>query len=324
MSKSKRHSEPKAHHFNPRMLQRRFTDKEGRLYFYNKRLPERGVRSSTPKKRFVERHLHTQYLDSGERDFSVEHGLSRLESEANGIIKKIVEKARLGKVPYLTAQEKETFDKFFYFQWKRVPDFLNERLPDHKIDGVILDGIEGHKAAGEELSPELQNIKNDPRTMSRIRHNLRAMAIGDSRGPVYEESLRRLAEMGLVITAIYDPNGSFIIGSRPILEIRDPEQSPDSDPSDMFLPLASDVAVQPYYFSHLSKEQVELMIASSDFIREINKAIMEQSTIVAGRSRELITSLVDGEKSSKHETVTQTNRIVGPGGRIYFRRNFLV
>ena len=314
-------SNPKRHHFNAEMLQSRFTDEEGRLYFYDKRIPEKGVQRSIPKNVFVENQLHTQYLDSGEKDFSIEEELSRLEGKANEVIKKIVEKARSGKVPYLTSQEKETFDTFFYFQWKRVPDFLNERLPDHKIDEVILDGIKDHKAAGEELSPELQNIKNDPRTMSRIRHNLRARAIGDSRGPVYEESLRRLAEMGLIITAIYDPNGSFIIGSHTILEIRDPEPSPDSDPSDMFLPLASDVVVQPYYFSHLSKEQVELMIAGSDFIREINKAIMEQSTIVAGRSRELITSLVNGEKSSKHETVTQTSRIVGPDGRIYFRRN---
>ena len=121
---------------------------------------------------------------------------------------------------------------------------------------------------------------------------MKAMAIGDSRGPVYEESLRRLAEMGLIITAIYDPNDGFIIGSRPILEIRDPEQAPDSDPSDMLLPLAYEVAVQPYYFSYLSKGQVELTIASSDFIWEVNKAIMEQSTVIAGRSSELIASLV--------------------------------
>lgn len=149
------------------------------------------------------------------------------------------------------------------------------------------------------------------------------MAIGDSRGSVYEESLRRLAEMGLIITAIYDPNESFILGSRSVLEIHDPEQAPDSDPSDMLLPLAYDVAVQPYYFSHLSKEQVELTTANSGFIWEVNKAIVEQSTMVAGRSRELITSLVDSEKSYNHGTSTQINRIVGPGGRIYFRQNFL-
>ena len=308
-------NEPKNQHYNAIMSQERFTDKEGRLYFYSKRIPEKGILQSIPKKLFRVKHLYTQDLDSGEKDFSVEEEFSRLEGKANEVIEKIVGKARSGKVPYLTVQEKETFNKFFYFQWKRVPDFLNERLPDHEIDKVILDGIERHEAAGEELSPELQNIKNDTRTMSRTRHNLRAMAIGESS----EESLRRLAEMGLIITAIYDPNDSFIIGSRPILELRAPEQSPDSDPSDMLLPLAYDVAVQPYYFSHLSKEQVELTTANSGFIWEVNKAIMEQSTVIAGRSYALIASLVDGAKSCNHETITQINRIVGPDGRIYFR-----
>ena len=277
-------NKPKNQHYNAKMFQDRFTDEEGRLYFYEKRAPEKGVLQSIPKKLFRVKHLHTQYLDSGEKDFSVEENLSQIEGEANEIIEKIVEKARSGKVPYLTSQEKETFDKFFYFQWKRVPDFHSERLPDHEIDEVILDRIERHKAAGEELSPEIQNIKNDPRTMYRMRHNLRAMAIGDSS----EESLRRLAETGLLVMATYNPNDSFIIGSRPILERRLPDESPDSDPSFFLLPLAHDVAVQPC----LSKEQVELKIEKrSNLIWEINKAIMAQSTVIAGRSRELIVSL---------------------------------
>lgn len=62
-------NEPKAHHFNPKMLQRRFTDKEGRPYFYDKRTLEKGVLQSTPEKLFRVKHLHTQELDSGERDF---------------------------------------------------------------------------------------------------------------------------------------------------------------------------------------------------------------------------------------------------------------
>ena len=277
-------NEPTNQHFNAKMSQNRFTDEKGRLYFYDKRVPEKGVLQSIPEKLFRVKHLHTQYLDSGEKDFSVEHELSRLEGKANEVIDRIVEKARSGKVPYLTSQEKKTFDKFFYFQWKRVPDFLNERLPDHEVDKVILDGIECHKAAGEELPPELQNIKNDPRTMSRIRHNIKAKAIGEPS----EESLQHLTEMGLLV--IYAPNDSFVLGSRPILERRYPEDSPDGDPSLFLLPLASNVAVQLYG----SRGEVELEIEErSDLMWEINKAIMEQSTVIAGRSHELIASLVD-------------------------------
>ena len=119
-------NKPKRQHFNAEMLQRRFTDKEGRLYFYDKHFPEKGVRRSTPKNLFVKRHLHTQYLDSGEKDFSIEEELSRLEGKANEVIGKIVEKARSGKVPYLTSQEKETFDKFFIFSGNVYRIFLTK------------------------------------------------------------------------------------------------------------------------------------------------------------------------------------------------------
>ena len=62
-------SKPKRHHSNAEMLQSRFTDEEGRLYFYNKRFPEKGVQRSIPKNIFVGHHLHTQHPDSGEKDF---------------------------------------------------------------------------------------------------------------------------------------------------------------------------------------------------------------------------------------------------------------
>ena len=195
-----------------------------------------------------------------------------------------------------------------------MPELLNERLPEHEIEKVILDGIEQHKAAGEELSPELRNIENNPHTMGRIRHNLRAMVIGDSG----EESLRYLAETGLRVMATYDLNDGFIIGSRPILERRLPDESPDSEASFLLLPLAHDVAVQPY-LSYLFKDHVELTIESSHFTWEVNKAITAQSTVIAGRSRELIASLIDDTKSCNRRTITQSNRIVGPGGRIYFK-----
>ena len=292
-------NKPTNQHYNAQMFQDRFTDEEGRLYFYDKRIPEKGVLQSIPKKLFVKRHLYTLYPDSGEKDFSGEEELSRLEGQTNEIIEKIVRAARTGEVPYLISSEKKIFDRFFYFQRKRVPDFLDEKLPDHRLDDDI---IEPHKASGGALSLEVQDIKNDPRTMSRIRHNIRAMAaVAPSKSTavvasdeeslqrsaeVEKESLQRLAETGLLV--IHAPNESFIIGSRPILERRLPDESPDSEPSLFLLPLAYDVAVQLYG----SRGEVELEIEErSDLMWEINKAIMEQSTVIAGRSRELIASL---------------------------------
>ena len=140
------------------------------------------------------------------------------------------------------------------------------------------------------------------------------MVIGDPG----EESIHYLAETGLRVVATYNPNDSFIIGSRPILELRLPDESPDSESSFLLLPLAHDVAVQPY-LSYLFKGHVELTIESSHFVWEVNKAVTAQSTVIAGRSHELIASLSDDTKSCNRGTITQRNRIVGPGGRIYFR-----
>ena len=85
-------NKPTNQHYNAQMFQDRFTDEEGRLYFYDKRIPEKGVLQSIPKKLFVKRHLHTQHLDSGEKDFSVEENLSQIEGEANEIIEKLSRK----------------------------------------------------------------------------------------------------------------------------------------------------------------------------------------------------------------------------------------
>ena len=91
-------NKPKRQHFNAEMLQRRFTDEEGRLYFYDKRFPEKGIRRSIPKNLFVEKYLYTLHLDSGEKDFSGEGKLSRLEGEANKIIEKLSVRLALEKL----------------------------------------------------------------------------------------------------------------------------------------------------------------------------------------------------------------------------------
>ena len=63
---------PKDHHYIPRMLLKRFTDKEGNLYAYDKRHADKGVRKKGPKNLFFKRHLYTQVAGDGTRDVSVE------------------------------------------------------------------------------------------------------------------------------------------------------------------------------------------------------------------------------------------------------------
>jgi hypothetical protein len=48
---------PRRHHFMPQLLQRRFTDGEGRLFVFNKRRPEAGVFPTNHTNAFVKRDL---------------------------------------------------------------------------------------------------------------------------------------------------------------------------------------------------------------------------------------------------------------------------
>ena len=89
---------PKDQHYIPRMLLKRFTDKEGNLYCYDKRHPDKGVRKRAPKNLFFVRHLYTQVAEDGTQDALVEtEFLAVLESQASPVIEKIISAARLGQ-----------------------------------------------------------------------------------------------------------------------------------------------------------------------------------------------------------------------------------
>ena len=60
------------HHYIPRVLLRRFTDENGKLFVFDKKRPRNGVRESTPPTLFVKRDLYAQTDDAGNRDVSVE------------------------------------------------------------------------------------------------------------------------------------------------------------------------------------------------------------------------------------------------------------
>ena len=273
---------PRRNHYVPKMLSRRFTGADGKLYFYNKRIPENGIQQTVSNNLFVKKDLYNQFRDNEEKDTSAEDELSSIESDATEVLDKIVGAARSAEVPGLTSTEKNRLDVFIYHLWKRTPDFHNDKLRDHRIYEEVKSTIDDYEKAGSSIPLDLLNMSNNSPQMDKIRHNMRAMA---SLSPS-PESLRRLGEKGLRVVAIYDPNEAFIIGSRPILELR---STPNDTNVDLFIPLAYDVAIQPF----LAKDEEKLKLENKGaLIRALNKAIMEESTIIAGRSYELIESLV--------------------------------
>ena len=275
---------PKNHHYIPQMLLKRFTNQEGKLYVYDRCHPEKGIQKKDPKKTFVRRHLYTQVKEDGTRDVEVEtEYLAPLESRVSPVIEKIINAARRGDPPDLSPVEKDILMKFFFIQFARVPD-TQDRATD-EVRQMILARID-FAGQSRPLNDLELSVQNSSEAMERHLMNGRIQNLQMAPSPEVSELL---AKMGIVVAIIGDLKAerSFIVGSNPVVKLSHPERSNPSDPSvEVWLPLASDVAVFPCPW-----ESDKVISANDRHIRTINRSIFQQSTVIAGCSRELIESL---------------------------------
>lgn len=276
---------PKDQHYIPRMLLKRFTDKEGNLHFYDKEKPAKGVRKRAPKNLFYERHLYTQVEEDGTRDASVEtEFLSRLENDASSVIEKIVSAAWRGNPPNLSSAERDIWVTFSFVQFKRVP----ERLEKHKEETFQetrreIDFI-GHfrPFADHELL-----ILRDEEKMERFWRNISIQIV---QKPLSKEGAEIFLEkrIGVAVIRKPKPKRSFVIGSSPVVKLSNPGQTHLADPSvEVWLPLARDVAVSP-----CPGERDQVISVRDRHVKSINRSVFQQSTVIAGCSRDLIETVV--------------------------------
>ena len=277
-------NEYKRNHYLAEMLLDRFTDKDGKLYCCRKESPGNIFRP-TPKNVFLEGGLYIQYDENGKRDASVEKGLSQFEGKANEVIEKIVSSARAGMNPGLTPDEKRIWDEFFCKQWRRLPLWCAETISDASLYKKCLDSFESERRP---LTDYERRRFDDPKRKARILKNGWVKSVELSGG----ELMRVLGDKGLCVAVIRNPKKSFVIGSNPIIRIAPNGHTRLDDPVvEALFPIAHDVVVS----ARLSRGEEKLIDENdSDHIRQINEAICKQSDMIAGRSRELITSLSRG------------------------------
>ena len=278
-------SKPKRHHYIAQMHSKRFADPDGILHVFDKRFPHKGVQKRTPRNLFVESDLYTQFDDKGAKDVSVEtEFLAPLEGKASPVIEKIVSAARQGAPAKLSPDEKDIWVEFTYIQFKRVP----ERREKHKEE--IFQEIRGEidfigqfrRFTDSELS-----ILDDKETLERLWRNISVQSVQQ---PLSKEGAGIFLEkrIGVAVIRKPKPKRSFVIGSNPVVKMSNPEQSHLADPTvELWLPLARDVAVSP-----CPGERDKVISANDRHIREINKSVFQQSTVIAGCSRELIETIV--------------------------------
>jgi hypothetical protein len=171
---------PKRQHFVPQMLLRRFSDPDGRLFFFSKRNPESGVHSGSVKTLFVERHLYSTVDDSGKHDVQLEKHFSNLKGRASELFDKIVSTARLNQIAKLTTDERHLWDEYFYYQWKRVPDFLNKNLTVINFESKLQESISKFEAVHRPVTDEELSNLSETKTIERIKKNAIVGAIADS------------------------------------------------------------------------------------------------------------------------------------------------
>lgn len=276
---------PKKHHFVPQMLLRRFCDEDGRLWYYSKRAPHIGIASGTPQALFYEKHLYTSD-EGGVRDTSLESYFSQLESEANTIIEKICTAARARRLPGLTVQEKKVWDLFFYFQWKRTPDFINSTTSYADFEESLAESVAEFEQRIRPLTDKERERILSEAGKERLRKNVRVKVIGNPGAEVQTV----LNNMGIGVVVIRKINKSFVIGSSPIVKLTPPGETRLGQPNvEVWLPIAPDVAV-----CAVPGKGREIVMTLNDFqwLRAINAAIFLESTLIAGRSEALIKSLV--------------------------------
>jgi Protein of unknown function (DUF4238) len=278
---------PKRQHFIARMLLERFADENGKLFFFSKQFPAKGVLATTPRNLFCQKHTYTAKDKHGAMDVRLERSYAELEGLATAIIEKIVTSARHGHKANLTTQERDIWDFFFYNQWKRVPDFQRKFFETEKFGSQLTNATAAFEAQFRPLTPDEERDLQDPLWLERVKQNAKIHALTRSSPRI----LAFLKDKGLGIAVIRKPGKSFVIGSFPVVKLAYSGRQHPADPTvEIWLPVAHDVAVSPAPFP--SPEEVLIEIHDDSPVRAINTAIFKQSTAIAGRSQRLIASLV--------------------------------
>lgn len=278
-------STQKRHHVVPRMLLKHFADERGYLFARDRRTPARGVFAEHFDKFFIETHLYSYRADDGSRDPAPERELGKVEAAAGPVIEAVITSARGGTFPPLADAQRAALDDFAYRQWKRAPEVLN-RLSLEDFHATIDRSLAEIERQIGPLPIEQRAHFVSEQYRARAFHNAKLDAML-SEGP---EVLKALAGSGLYIAVISHRRRSFIVGSFPVTKLSRPGDGRLGGPAtELWLPIAHDIAVvwhgPPAY----------RLVDFSDMaaIRNTNEAIARQSTIIAGRSRELVASVTE-------------------------------
>ena len=135
-------NDPKRHHYIPQFLLKNFLDDSDRFWVFDKKKGK--LHQGTPRNTFVEKNLYrTINFDHGNYSCEAEEELSRIESRAAPVIKKIIKCARNNEYPKLSLEHRDAWNRFYHTSCRRTPEFAEEMLYlDERSDEVFHLAIE--------------------------------------------------------------------------------------------------------------------------------------------------------------------------------------
>lgn len=276
-------NEPKRQHSVPAMLQRRFLDERGKLWFFDKGRPENGVIDTDVGNLFVRNRQYTLINADGTRDWSLETRYSGLEGEMNILIDKLVDPVTSGNYPTISPTERQILNQYLYEQWRRVPEVYDRLLSDEQFAALHRKTVDEFEKRFRPVTVEERNKFSSQDYLRTERRRARVASLSKPSSQVLDVISRK----GLFF-ARTAPRRSFIIGSVPVQKLTPPGQSDLGTPEvELWLAIHPNVAV---VFAG-EATQSGLVSLPTEAVRRMNLVIAEQSSVFAGRDKALVTSI---------------------------------
>jgi hypothetical protein len=278
-------NEPKRHHSVPEMLQKRFADGRGMLWFFDKDRPELGVRDTSASSLFVRNRQYTLKESDGSRDWSLETRYSELEGEMHVLIDKVVPAVMRGEYPGLAPSERELLYRYIYEQWRRVPELYDKLISDEAFSTMHKATVAEYekKYPNRAVTAELRSKFADPAYLKAERQRARVLSLSKPSST----ALAVMETKGLyfVRTAA---SRSFLIGSVPVVKLTPPGRSELIMPDvELWLAIHPNVAI----VLTGDKSKDGMMSLPAGQVRYINHTIAKQSEVFAGRDKALVASI---------------------------------
>ena len=277
-------TKPRRQHTIPQFLLRHFVEDKGRIYYFRKANPDRGIIATTPKNTFVEGDAYSiRTLEEG-IDVSVEEKFSKIESLAALSVSKILEAIRNDRMPSLTQNDRIALNWFIYHQSTRVPDVTDRMVEETRFEQMVQDAKDKILAQGGAVP--IEQVRQLMESKDQLLHNARVMAVGTTSMKV----MPYLEKRGLTIAHIVRNGMCFVIGSKPMLRSSHNGKSHLADLDvELHLPVASDTALVLHGSS--PEKYTVRVLNDKGWVRDFNERVFAQSSATASGSRQLLVSL---------------------------------